>query len=370
MKWRIEVRPGTLAALAAAFLLGGLLMPGRRPAVLDGPAATAQAAPAAAVAPPLVERGDAVADAAEEAGPAVVRIDTVSVEINPWESVFGYDPFGSGPQRRTGTGSGVLISRDGYILTNEHVVSGADSIGVILADGRRLRGEVVGSDNPSDLAVVKVPSENLPEPPRLSSAPLRPGQWAIAIGNPYGLEHTVTLGVISATKRPVTIGSRTYDNLIQTDCAINPGNSGGPLLDISGHVIGINTAVLSNAQGVGFAIPIGFARSVADELIRYGKVKRPWTGLYAVPITRRIAAALGMSRAEGALVMEVVRDSPAYLAGVRRGDVILEADGRRIQPGDDLMLDLKKRRIGDSVKLRVRRGEAAGTTQLEIGEAP
>lgn len=370
VKRQVEVRARTVLALIAAFFLGGWILPTRRAATPQTPTTSILAAPAPRTAPSSIERTDAVADAAEKAGPAVVRIDTVMIERSPWESLFGYDPFGFGPQQHTGTGSGLILSPEGYILTNEHVVSGAESIRVLLADGRQLRGEVIGADAPSDLAVVKVSARNLPTPPPLFTGPLRPGQWAIAIGNPYGLEHTVTLGVISATKRPITIEGRTYDNLIQTDCAINPGNSGGPLLNINGEVIGINTAVLSNAQGVGFAIPIGFAKSVADELIRYGKVKRPWTGLYAVPITRRIAAALGLERVEGALVMEVIRNSPAYRAGIRAGDIILEVDGRRIGPNDDLMLDLKKRKIGEKVRVLVRRGDATGTTQMEIGEAP
>ncbi len=361
-----------MLALVAAFVLGGLVLPGRRQAA-PGPSELASAAvvaPTAARATPAT-RSDAVADAAEKAGPAVVRIVTVTEEHDPWESFFGPDPFfGGGTRRHTGTGSGLLLTRDGYILTNEHVIAGADAISVSLADGRKVEGRVVGSDPPSDLAVVKINAKDLPVPPRLSTAKLRPGQWAIAIGNPYGLEHTVTLGVISATNRPMQIQDRTYDNLIQTDCAINPGNSGGPLLDINGDVIGINTAILANAQGLGFAIPIGFAKSVADEIIRYGKVKRPWTGLYVRTLTPELAARLGMRRVRGALVVFVVPNSPAWQAGLQRGDVILELDGQPVSNGDTLMLDLKKRRIGDRVELLVQRGGQQGRTELEIGEAP
>lgn len=371
----MEIRPLTLLALVAAFLLGGLVIPDRRQTVstLTDVPPVAAVTPAAAPAPaPLpVTQPDAIADAAEKAGPAVVRIVTVTEEHDPWEGLFGPDPFfGGGTRRQTGTGSGVLISRDGYILTNEHVIAGADAITVSLADGRKVPGNVVGSDPPSDLAVVKINAPNLPTPPRLSTARLRPGQWAIAIGNPYGLEHTVTLGVISATNRPMQIQDRTYDNLIQTDCAINPGNSGGPLLNINGEVIGINTAILANAQGLGFAIPIGFAKSVADEIIRYGKVKRPWTGLIVVTLTPELAMRLGMPRTRGAIVYYVEPNSPAWDAGLERGDLILEVDGQPVTSGEALMLDLKKRRIGDRVKLLVQRGDRRGRTELRVGEAP
>ncbi|MDH7570131.1 MAG: trypsin-like peptidase domain-containing protein, partial [Armatimonadota bacterium] len=239
-----------------------------------------------------------------------------------------------------------------------------------LADGRRVPGRVVGGDPSSDIAVVRVTEQKLPPPPRLSTARLRPGQWAIAIGNPLGLEHTVTLGVISATNRPMEIEGRAYDNLIQTDCAINPGNSGGPLVDINGDVIGINTFILSNAQGLGFAIPIGFAKSVADELIRYGKVKRPWTGMMTVTLTRSLAARLGLPNVQGALVWQVDRRGPAWRAHLRPGDIIVEADGKPVTDGDALAADLKKRKIGDRVKLLVRRQEIVAETELVIGEAP
>ena len=367
MKRSVLNQSANVLGLAAAFLLGGLVLPARRFAAQNpAPLVVIETARAA---PPMAG-GDAVADAADKAGPAVVKIDTVTVERSPWEDFFGNDPFFGQSRQRTGTGSGFLISGDGYILTNEHVISGADKITVCLADGRQVRGQVVGADFQSDLAVVRIPQKNLPAPPQFSTASLRPGQWAIAIGNPYGLEHTVTLGVISATKRPMQIDNRTYDNLIQTDCAINPVNSGGPLLNINGEVIGINTAILANAQGLGFAIPIGFARGVADELIRYGKVKRPYTGLYVRTLTREWAEYLGMRAARGAIAIHVAPGSPAHNAGIRRGDVILEIDGHQVENGDNLALDLKKRRIGDHVKLQILRGGATGTTEMHVGEAP
>lgn len=371
MNQRIEIKLGNLLALIAAFILGGWLLPIKRqppPPITSSASAATQPSTR-----PLPSGKDAVADAAEKAGSAVVKIDTVTVERDPWDSLFGSDPFASS-QRRAGTGSGVLLSADGYILTNDHVISGADAITVWLSDGRKLKGEVVGTDPSSDIAVVKVAPKNLPTPPRLATRPLRPGQWAIAIGNPYGLEHTVTLGVISATNRPMQIDNRTYDNLIQTDCAINPGNSGGPLLNINGDVIGINTAILANAQGLGFAIPIGFAKSVADELIRYGKVKRPWTGLYVQTVTAEIAAQLGLDRAEGAIAVAVTPRSPAAETGIRRFDIILAVGGKTVTSGETLMLDLKKRRIGERVTLKIQRirGDqlVTGTTVMTIGEAP
>lgn len=371
MDKRIEIRVSTLLAVAAAFLLGGLVLPAlrsgggpKRPAIITPALGDAAALSAVAT--------DAVADAAERVSPAVARIDTVAIQRSPWEEMFGSDPWGGGGRRVSGTGSGVLISPEGYILTNEHVISGATDITVWMGDGRKLQGKVVGADASSDLAVVKVDAARLPTPPPLSTAKLRPGQWAIAIGNPYGLEHTVTLGVVSATKRPMQIEDRTYDNLIQTDCAINPGNSGGPLLNIKGEVIGINTAILANAQGLGFAIPIGFAKSVADELIRFGKIKRPWTGLYATTVTRQYLARFGVAlgQPQAALVVQVIRDSPAYQAGIVRGDLVLEVDGKQVGNADEMILDLKKRKIGDHVKLLIQRRGATGTTDMEIGEAP
>src|SRR6266567_1057109 len=299
--WRLAL------ALLAAFLLGGWLLPHVRLEWRSGPDAgdAVSAAPARARAlPPPVD--EPIARASAVVSPAVVNIDTVSrVTVGSGDPFFDQF-FGRRTVQRTGEGSGFIIDRAGHILTNEHVVARANQITVTLANGRRLRGQVVGAEHYSDVALVQVHGKNLPVAPLGHSRSLRPGQWAIAIGNPYGFQHTVTAGVVSSVDRPIKTEDRSYERLIQTDAAINPGNSGGPLVDIQGRVIGINTVVLADAQGIGFAIPIDVAQRVVQELVRYGRVNRPWTGLSAQTITREIANYLGMAEASGAIVDQVV----------------------------------------------------------------
>jgi S1-C subfamily serine protease len=233
-----------------------------------------------------------------------------------------------------------------------------------------LKGRVVGSDRYSDVALVQVTGKSLPVAPLGRSQGLRPGQWAIAIGNPYGLQHTVTAGVISNVGRPISAGERSYERLIQTDAAINPGNSGGPLVDGQGQVIGVNTVVLADAQGIGFAIPIDVALRVTDELKRHGRVNRPWTGLSTRDITPEIANYLGMGQATGAIVDQVVPESPAERAGVRSGDIVLQLNDKKISSADQVGSILKAAKIGERLPISVLRGDRVLKGEIVVENAP
>jgi serine protease Do len=363
--WRLAI------ALFGAFLLGGWLLPHLKIEWRTGPdeGDAVKAAPARPSSPlPAVD--EPIARAAAAVSPAVVNIDTVSRIVVGTGDPFFDEVFGRRTVQRTGQGSGFIIDQQGHILTNEHVVEGANEITVTLASGRHLRGRVVGADRTSDVALVHVSGGSLPTAPLGRSQNLRPGQWAIAIGNPYGFQHTVTAGVVSSTDRPIKTGDRSYERLIQTDAAINPGNSGGPLIDIQGRVIGINTVVLEEAQGIGFAIPIDVAQRVAQELIRYGHVNRPWTGLSAQTITREIANYLGMAAASGAIVDQIIPDSPAAEAGLRPGDIILQLQGKKISSADQVRDILKPIRIGDHLKITVLRGDQVLKGEIEVTRAP
>jgi serine protease Do len=357
-------------ALMAAFLLGGLVMPHVRMEWVSGPAARDAATAAPAVVSGLPGAEEPIARAAGAVSQAVVNIDTVSkVTVGTGDPFFDQF-FGRRTVQKTGEGSGFIIDAKGHVLTNEHVVAGATEITVTMSTGRRLRGKVVGSDRFSDVALVRVEGEGLPVAPLGKSQGLRPGQWAIAIGNPYGFQQTVTAGVVSNVARPVNTGDRSYERLIQTDAAINPGNSGGPLVDGQGRVIGVNTVVLADAQGIGFAIPIEVALRVADELIRHGRVNRPWTGFSAQNITSAIANYLGMAQATGAIVDQVMPDSPAYRAGLRPGDILLQLDGKKIATADQVKARLKTAKIGDKLPVTVLRGDRVLKGEIVVENAP
>ena len=233
------------------------------------------------------------------------------------------------PHKQRSLGSGFIISDEGYILTNNHVVAGADEINVKLSDGREFKGVLKGSDEKLDLALVKITAkDHLPVAPLGDSDAIEVGEWVLAIGNPFGLSQTVTAGIVSAKGR--VIGSGPYDDFIQTDASINPGNSGGPLFNAKGEVIGINTAIVAGGQGIGFAIPVNMAKSVITQLRETGKVTRGWLGVSVQPVTPDLAKSFGMKNDKGALVSEVMKDSPAEKAGFKVGDIILEFDGKAI----------------------------------------
>lgn len=243
-------------------------------------------------------------------------------------------PEGRQPRefKQQGQGSGFIISAEGYVLTNHHVVGDADRITVGLADGRELSGKVVGSDPKSDIAVIKIEGEELPVLPLGNSDELEEGEWVIAIGNPFGLSHTVTVGIVSAKGRSV-VGIADYEDFIQTDAAINPGNSGGPLINLKGEVVGINTAIFSRSggyMGIGFAIPINMAKTISQQLIKTGAVVRGYLGITIQALTPELAKSFYVDEGEGILVTDVEKDSPAEQAGLQTGDVIVELNGEKV----------------------------------------
>lgn len=321
---------------------------------------------------------DTIANIAEQAGPAVVKINTV-VEVEGYRNnPFFNDPlfrqfFGENPQPQYqgGVGSGFIISKDGYILTNNHVISGAKGINVLVKGrDKAYEAKLIGSDPSLDLAVLKIDGHNLPTLPLGDSNKIRVGNWVIAIGSPFGLENTVTIGVISAKERPIEIDSRTFEHLLQTDASINPGNSGGPLLNLNGEVIGINTAINAQAQGIGFAIPTSTVKEVLDELIEHGKVKRPWLGVQIQPVTPDIAKILGYQGTEGAVVRGVVSQGPAHKAGIREGDIITSLDGKKIKNPEELIKTIQEKKVGSKVEAEVFREGKTIKVTIQTMERP
>ena len=303
--------------------------------------------------------------------PAVVNVSTTStvrVPGNPFKQFFGPhgEPygdffgrfFGDIPDRemkQRSLGSGFIVDKEGYIITNNHVVSGADEIKVKLADGREYTAKVVGRDNKTDLALIKISSifKDLPTLALGDSDSMQVGDWVLAIGNPFGLEHTVTQGIISASGR--VIGSGPYDNFLQTDAPINPGNSGGPLVNLKGEVIGINTAIVAAGQGIGFAIPSSTAKTVIAQLREKGKVIRGWLGVSIQMVTPDLAPTFGMKEPQGALVADVVKGSPAEKAGIKQGDIILSFDGRKIKTSSELPWIVADTPVGKTVDVKLMR---------------
>jgi serine protease Do len=269
--------------------------------------------------------------------------------------------------RRDGSGSGVIVRADGIILTNAHVVGNARSVEVRTADGRTFTGEVLGSDPTVDTAVVRVRATNLPTAPLGDSDRLEVGQVAVAIGNPLGLERTVTRGVVSATNREPE-GVEIAAGLIQTDAAINPGNSGGPLLDSSGRVIGINTATYSGTTGLGFAVPINVATDVMQQILTSGRVRRAVLGVDTRDITPEVARYFRLPIEDGVVVVQVVRGMPAAQAGIQVEDFIVGLDGERIEHGGELRRLLRAKRPGDAVRVEILRGTRRQTVNVRLGE--
>ncbi|MBW4486371.1 MAG: trypsin-like peptidase domain-containing protein [Trichocoleus desertorum ATA4-8-CV12] len=359
------------------------------PATVEEPAAAIAPNITPNIAPNIVPSQETsrnfVAAAVNRVGPAVVRIDTDrTITTRPADPLFD-DPFfspffGDGYSRapqeyhQRGQGSGFIIDRNGILLTNAHVVSGADTVSVTLKDGRTFKGEVRGIDEPSDLAVVKINGQDLPVAPLGNSSDVQVGDWAIAVGNPLGLDNTVTLGIISTLNRSsaqVGIPDKRLD-FIQTDTAINPGNSGGPLLSDRGEVIGINTAIRADAQGIGFAIPIDKAKAIKDVLIRGGKVPHPYIGVRLLTLTPELAkesnrnpnSPFPVPEVNGVLVMQVMPNSPAAAAGLRRGDVITAVEAKSVKTAEQLQRAVEQSRVNQPLQLQTQRGEQ--TQQLSI----
>jgi serine protease Do len=301
---------------------------------------------------------DKTIHAVEKVSPSVVNIVT--------KKIMGYGRFNT--YEFQGAGSGVIMNPEGYILTNNHVVERTRTVDVYLCNGEHYEGKVIGTDPSTDIAVIKINGDNFYSGEFGDSDTLRPGQMAIAIGNSLGLSGgpSVTIGVISAIRRNIPSERGILENMIQTDAAINPGNSGGPLIDSNGTIIGINNAIIPFAHGIGFAIPINIAKDVANELITYGHVTRPWLGILGVDITPTITAQYQLSSEEGALIVQINEESPADKAGLEPGDIIIEIDGKPIKSMEDVRHIIWKRKAGEHITLRILRKhrEFLGTLTL------
>ena len=367
-------------AMSAAFFAGHHFWPTPSTGIPSQSAApiAQSAAPTGAF---LSMAENTIADMASKASESVVNID-ISKNISvpglgansPFQFFFGQgnDPSqGITPHKfqQHGSGSGVIVRQDGYILTNNHVVGQADEIKVTLNDKREFQGKVVGRDSFTDLALVKIDAKGLPTAQLGTSKALRPGDWAIAIGSPLGLDHSVTMGIISALGR--SLNDINSVEFIQTDAAINPGNSGGPLLNIRGEVIGLNTAIRGDGQNIGFAIPIDIAKEVTDQLVVGGTIKRPYVGIYMQDLNEKIAQSLGIPKAtKGVLIAKVAPEGPAGRAGLAAGDVIEKVDGKQVLTSKEVQKQIRTHKVDDTVDFLILRNGAITATTVKLGDYP
>jgi serine protease Do len=334
-----------------------------------------------------------MAPAAKAAMPAVVKISASKVvktpagfsdqQFDPFRQFFGGgdEGFGGNPgfrqtprsHREGGLGSGVVVSSDGYILTNNHVVDGATDVTVTLPDRREFKAKVIGTDPKTDIAVLKIDANSLPVITVGNSAKMQIGDAVLAIGNPYGVGQTVTMGIVSATGR-TGLGIEDYEDFIQTDASINPGNSGGALVNDRGELIGINTAILAPGsggnQGIGFAVPVNLARNVMDQIVTHGSVERAYLGVTIQEVTPALAKAIGLSGPEGALVSDVSPNSPAQRAGLQSGDVILAMNGTPVAESNQLRMNVSLMNPGQTVHLKVFRNGQTSDVTAQVGELP
>jgi Do/DeqQ family serine protease len=390
--WRKATNSAFLILLGGGIALGGNYLV-NSPQIVASPLDNAKSTSEAEVTVIAPDNSPAtgqnfVTNVVNNVGASVVRINASRTVETKLPAAFN-DPFfrrffGSqlpdlpDKQVQQGTGSGFVVSSDGLILTNSHVVAGADQVTVTLKDGRTLEGKVMGSDSITDLAVVKIEAQNLPAVSLGDSDSLQIGEWAIAIGNPLGLDNTVTTGIISATGRSssqIGVGDKRID-FIQTDAAINPGNSGGPLLNAQGEVIGINTAIIQNAQGLGFAIPINTAKDIAEQLITNGKAEHPFLGIRMASLTPEIKTQLKnqqnfvLDKEKGVIVVEVMPNSPAAKAGIRAGDVITTLNGEAITTADQIQKAVETVKVGDRLPLQVSRQGQDLNLDVAVGVLP
>ena len=316
------------------------------------------------------------ASAVKKAAPAVVNIYTAKIIKEKRHPLFN-DPFfreffgkGDEPKRermQSSLGSGVIISSEGYVLTNNHVIANADEIIVALRDGRESFAKVVGTDPETDLAVLRIDLPNIPTITLASSEDVEIGDVVLAIGNPFGVGQTVTMGIVSATGRN-QLGLTTFEDFIQTDAAINPGNSGGALINPNGDLIGINTAIFSRSggsQGIGFAIPTDLGKNIMQEIITHGSVVRGWLGVEVQPLTRELAKSFGLSNTNGVLVSAIHRNGPAYIAGLKPGDILIAVDSVNVEDGLQVMNQITMTKPGGSITMEViREGKPLKITSL------
>ncbi len=332
--------------------------------------------------------GRAFVEVAKKVQPAVVNITTEkTITMKPWdrygEDFFKGSPFedffkGFGSPREKGKeyrhkqrsgGSGVIVDKEGYILTNNHVVEDTDKIKVRLNDGREFTATLKGQDPRTDLAVLHIKAKDLPVATLGDSDQLEVGEWAIAIGSPFGLEHTVTVGVISAKGRS-GLGTGTYEDFVQTDASINPGNSGGPLINIDGEVVGINAMIIQPGTGIGFAIPINTAKQILSDLIKQGKVVRPWLGISVQDLTPEMAEQFQVKEKEGVLLAQVHQGTGAEKAGLVSGDILKSVDDRTIKNTNELIKEIQKKKVGQKVKLGVVREGKPMTVEVTTSAMP
>jgi serine protease Do len=365
----------TVALVAMVAFLVGLIIAGE---FTPGPVVSTASSPAGPLPTraPVRGAGSSVvnfADIAERINAAVVNVDATSSKTSR-DLRFRRAPDDLDAPRdfdgpRQGSGSGFIIDRQGFILTNFHVIDGAERITVTLADGRALRGEVVGTDPAIDVALLRIPgASDLPEAPLGNSDSLRVGEWVCAIGNPLGYVHSVTVGVVSFIGRKLFDAS--LDDYIQTDAAINFGNSGGPLINSAGEVIGINSAISSRASNIGFAVPINQAVAILPQLKTRGRVSRGYIGVYLTDVTPALQRSLGLSVSHGAMVQDVSATSPAERAGLRAYDVIVEVDGREVMSNEELIRDISSRQPGTVVRLAILREGHRQPLNVKLAERP
>jgi Do/DeqQ family serine protease len=388
--WKKAIASLSLVLLGSGMTLAGGYLAGHKQQVADSATNLGISKANAALPLPAITDSNFIIQVVQKVGPAVVRIDSSRTVKTQLPEEFN-DPFFRGffgsqlpdlQEKRVerGTGSGFIISADGRILTNAHVVDGADTVKVTLKDGRSFQGKVLGKDELTDVAVVKIDANQLPTVSLGNSDQLQPGEWAIAIGNPLGLDNTVTTGIISATGRSsnqVGVPDKRVDYL-QTDAAINPGNSGGPLLNSRGEVIGMNTAIIQGAQGLGFAIPINTAQRISQQLIATGKAQHPYLGIQMVGLTPELKqkinsdpnSGLTVSEAEGVLVIKVMPDSPAGKAGIRAGDVIQKLNGQPVTDAPSVQKAVDAGQVGADLRLELHRNGQSLNLAVKAGNAP
>ena len=321
-----------------------------------------------------------IARIAQNCSPAVVNIDTESM-VKQTSSPYGEDPFfkeffgDEGPRDSRavptrGKGSGFIATKDGFILTNNHVVEGADKITVTLLDGRHIEAKLIGRDPTFDIAVIKIDEKNLHVLPMGDSDSSQVGEWVVAIGNPLGFENTVTAGVISGKNRTLQAADVNFQGFMQTDAAINPGNSGGPLINLKGEVVGINTAIVPSAQGLGFAVPVNMAKQVMDDLINVGEVRRGWMGVVVQTMTPGFAQTYDVPVSEATIITDIMPGSPAEKAGLERGDAIVSINGKEIKTHQDVILNVRTCLEGSKMEMVLYRDGRKKTVNFPLGAIP
>ena len=374
--WLIFAQAATVA-VAVLFVLSTF-----RPEWLPSRASTATITQSVSPSLSVGTRIASYSDAVVRASPSVVNISTSKEARAPrhpllndpvFRRFFG-DQVPDEAQRASSLGSGVIVSTSGYVITNHHVVEAADEIEVTLADGKKLLAKLVGSDPDTDLAVLRVDTDNLPAITFGSSDTLRVGDIVLAIGSPFGFSQTVTSGIVSALGRS-GLGINTFENFIQTDAAINPGNSGGPLIDATGNLIGINTAIVSNSpgggsMGIGFAIPVSTAKMVLEQIVRSGSVTRGWIGVEAQPITPSVAESFKLGSTRGALIAGVLRGGPADKAGVKPGDVLVEVQGKPVADTAGMLNLIAALPPGEPAKMKLKRQGQDVDATITVGRRP